>query len=654
MIKNTNNKFIEKARKIHGEKYSYDLIDYKNNISKVIIICPIHGKFLQKPYIHLSGSGCPKCSIRNRGNKQMKTSYEKLLKILKSKNGKLLSNEYMGILKKYIFQCEFGHTWTTSASAIINNKNWCPKCKGVLIGNKLRRKNGIEYLNNLAKRNNGFCISDVYVTVNYKYEWKCQNGHTWFASAKHVKNGTWCPICNKESKGEKEISRILNELNVNYIREYSFNDCRGKKQPLSFDFYLPKYNCCIEYDGEQHFIFRETGIFENKLEEIKKSEIIKIKYCNEKNIKLIRIPYGFKKKLKKILTIEYENEFKNSVDYTKCILITVGTRPEELKTFKLLEILEQNSIPVLYLFTGQHKNLINRHKYDFLYNIRNNKELNRLDSIISKITENLGRFFHKHPYITHVLVQGDTTSALAIALSAFNNGIKVIHLEAGLRTYDKENPYPEEMNRRLISQIADIHFCPTKQSQKNLIEEKIYTESYVVGNTVIDNLLPYKDKCEYTNKILITLHRRENHPIINKWFTELNKLAEMFPEYEFILPIHPNPNVQKYKYLLKNVNVIDPLPYEEMLDLLVKTRLIITDSGGLQEESCFFNKKCLTCRIVTERPEALGLSTFMVRSPDKLIEVFKEHHDNYKINVECPFGDGHAAEKIMLILKNMM
>jgi UDP-N-acetylglucosamine 2-epimerase (non-hydrolysing) len=251
------------------------------------------------------------------------------------------------------------------------------------------------------------------------------------------------------------------------------------------------------------------------------------------------------------------------------------------------------------------------------------------------------------------MVQGDTTSALAVALSAFHHGIKIIHLEAGLRTYDKNNPYPEEINRRLISQIADIHLCPTTKAQLNLFSEQIIDNVYVVGNTIIDNLLSYKDKCMYTNKILVTLHRRENHYLMDRWFTELNKLAGEYPEYEFILPIHPNPNVQKWKHLLKNVVVIHPLPYEKMLDLLVQCKLVITDSGGLQEESCFFNKKCLTCRVVTERPEAIGLSTFMVSSPNDLISTFQFHHCDPEIDVECPFGDGHAAEKIMAILKNL-
>lgn len=586
-------------------------------------------------------------------HKKKEQTYNKLLNVIKENNGKFLSLKYDGVASIYEFQCSMGHIWRTTASAIINNKTWCPKCGRIITGNKLQKKNGVNYLIELAKNNGGNCLSKKYVNINEKYLWKCKNGHEWLATAKHIKNGTWCPTCHKESKGEKEISKTLNELNIKYIKEYSFNNCRGKKKPLPFDFYLPDYNCCIEYDGKQHFLFRESGIFLNKLDEIKKNEIIKTNYCKVNDIKLIRIPYGFKKKLKKILTIEYKNEFKNSVDYTKCILIIAGTRPEELKTFGLVQTLEKNSIPVLYAFTGQHKNIINKYKYDFLFNIKDNKELNRLDSIVSGNINNFGRFLNKHPYITHVMVQGDTTSALAVALSAFHHGVKVIHLEAGLRTYDRDNPYPEEINRRIISQIADVHLCPTELAKQNLLNERIDEDIYVVGNTVIDNLLPYKDKCTYSNKILVTLHRRENHYLIKEWFTELEKLATTYPEYEFILPMHPNPNVQKWKHLLNNVVVIDPLPYEKMLDLLVQAKLVITDSGGLQEEACFFNKKCLTCRVVTERPEAIGLSTFMVQFSTDLIPTFQFHHCDPEIDVECPFGDGHAAEKIMEILKDL-
>jgi UDP-N-acetylglucosamine 2-epimerase len=332
------------------------------------------------------------------------------------------------------------------------------------------------------------------------------------------------------------------------------------------------------------------------------------------------------------------------------ILLSYGTRPEYIKIKPLIDIFNLNNYPYKILFTGQHQDLA-VFSYDWSIEIVDGE--NRLDSIVSSIMNKLSSMI-EHDKITYVLVQGDTTSAMSVALAAFHRGVKVIHLEAGLRTYDNQNPYPEEINRKLVSQITDIHLCPTEQARQNLLNERIDNNIYVVGNTVIDNLLKYKDKCEYTNKILITLHRRENHHWIDQWFTEINKLAQLYSEYEFILPIHPNPNVQKYKHLLTNVNVINPLPYEEMLDLLVKTRLVITDSGGLQEECSFFNKKCLTCRVVTERPEAIGQSTFMINNPNDLLQTFQEHINTYNINYECPFGDGKTAEKIYKILSELI
>jgi len=329
------------------------------------------------------------------------------------------------------------------------------------------------------------------------------------------------------------------------------------------------------------------------------------------------------------------------------ILLAYGTRPEYIKIKPLIDIFNKNDYPYKVLFTGQHKDLLKEQIVDYQVDIPEDNN-NRLDNIIKSI---MNVFDWILDDITHVLVQGDTTSVVAVALSAFNHGIKVIHLEAGLRTYDRENPYPEEINRRIVSQIADIHLCPTKKAFLNLVNEKIYENMSIVGNTVLDNLLPYKDRCEYSNKVLVTMHRRENHHWMDKWFQEINKLAKHYSDLEFILPLHPNPNVQKHKHLLTHVNVVDPMSHEELLELLIKTRLVITDSGGIQEECSFFNKKCLTCRKVTERPEAQGQSTFMVKAPYDLVEVFMKHVDDYEIDYECPFGDGHSAEKIMEVLK---
>lgn len=327
------------------------------------------------------------------------------------------------------------------------------------------------------------------------------------------------------------------------------------------------------------------------------------------------------------------------------ILIAYGTRPEFLKIKPLIDKMK-GIISFKTVFTGQHKDIIDKYYIpDYKLNIIDN--INRLDSVLSSCLNN--DIFNE---ITHVLVQGDTTSALGIAMSAFNRKIKIIHLEAGLRTYDLENPYPEEGNRQMISRITDIHLCPTKNNKINLEEECVNGDIYVVGNTGLDNLIEYKSKITYENKILITLHRRENHDIIDKWFEELNDLAKMNKDIEFILPLHPNPNVQKYKNILTDINVIEPLNHVDLLNLLVKCKFVISDSGGLQEESSFLNKKIIVCRKITERPESLELTSFYCKEYYDLKNIFNEVNSNYIVDVNSPFGDGYSSEKILKILKN--
>lgn len=331
-------------------------------------------------------------------------------------------------------------------------------------------------------------------------------------------------------------------------------------------------------------------------------------------------------------------------------LLAYGTRPEYLKIKPLINEFIRTGVKYKVLFTGQHVN-IGQFEYDYSINI-NESGINRLDLIVKSIMDKLS-YIISNITVKAVIVQGDTTSAMAVALSAFHNKIKVIHLEAGLRTYDNNNPYPEEVNRKIITQIASVNLCPTELSKSNLQYESVNINSiYVVGNTVIDNLLPYMNKCKYENKILVTLHRRENHEILDKWFTTINNIAKKYKEFEFIIPLHPNPNVQKYKSLLTDLTVINSLEYNDLLNLLVKTRLVITDSGGLQEECSFFNKKCLVCRTETERPEALEQSSFLVKSPELLSDLFDEHIKSYAIKYKSPFGDGHASEKITQILMN--
>jgi UDP-N-acetylglucosamine 2-epimerase (non-hydrolysing) len=324
------------------------------------------------------------------------------------------------------------------------------------------------------------------------------------------------------------------------------------------------------------------------------------------------------------------------------VLLCFGTRPEWLKIKPLIKLMNRSEYRLL--FTGQHTDLLRNIDVDYNINIPNHP--NRLDAVISSCMMQFpeGDF-------DSVLVQGDTASAFACALAAFNRQLKIYYLEAGLRSYNMQHPYPEEAYRQMISRIADINLCPTTLSANNLKDELVFGEIQVVGNSVLDNLLPFKDKCEYTNQVLVTMHRRENHYWIDQWFREINNLAIEHPELEFILPIHPNPEVRKHKHLLPNINVIEPLSHPELLEILVKSKFVISDSGGLQEEGSFFNKKVIVCRKVTERPEAISTGHLHIcDSPHKLKPLVKKINTDYYINTLCPYGDGKTSEKIRKII----
>ncbi len=324
------------------------------------------------------------------------------------------------------------------------------------------------------------------------------------------------------------------------------------------------------------------------------------------------------------------------------LLICFGTRPEWLKIKPIIDVLHRNNYKLL--FTGQHPDLLKDIKVD--YRIQLNDTSNRLDDVISQCmvqfpTDNFDK----------ILVQGDTASVLGCALAAFNRQIPIYYLEAGLRSFDLGHPYPEEGYRQMVSRISTINLCPTELSKQNLILERVSGECVVVGNTILDSLVKYKDTCEYTNKILVTLHRRENHTIMDQWFTEINKIAVSHLDLEFILPLHPNPNVEKWKSLLSNVTVINPLSHNELLNILIKTKLVITDSGGIQEESTFFNKKVIVCRETTERPEGIDTGHLhLCKRPNELKKLFDKLLKNPYINTDCPYGNGKSAPKIKGIL----
>jgi UDP-N-acetylglucosamine 2-epimerase (non-hydrolysing) len=251
-----------------------------------------------------------------------------------------------------------------------------------------------------------------------------------------------------------------------------------------------------------------------------------------------------------------------------------------------------------------------------------------------------------------VLVQGDTGSAFGCALAGFNRQLKIYYLEAGLRSYNLQHPYPEEGYRQMIARIADVNLSPTQLSANNLIKEKVSGEIHVVGNSVLDNLKEFGEGT-YENFVLVTLHRRENHHWMDEWFTQLNDLAKENSEIEFILPIHPNPNVQKWKHLLTHVNVIQPLEHTQLINTMRKCKLIISDSGGLQEEGSFFNKKVIVCRETTERPEGLHTGhLYLCKKPSELKKLFGSLKENSYICEPCPYGDGNTSEKVLEIIRN--
>lgn len=332
------------------------------------------------------------------------------------------------------------------------------------------------------------------------------------------------------------------------------------------------------------------------------------------------------------------------------ILISFGTRPEYIKLKPVMDMCTANGKPYRVLYTGQHLDLLPEgaiRYVDIHLDIKDGP--NRLDSIVSSMMNQEETFAH----FDYVMVQGDTTSAFAVALAAFHRKIPVIHLEAGLRTYDNHNPYPEEFNRQAISKLASVHLCPSQADHNNLIAERSQGDVHIVGNTVLDNLLGLETS--YSNKVIITMHRRENHDQLDKWFQVFESLALQYLDLNFELISHPNPNVKKHLHLLNKVYVNKPMPHNQFIKYLANCRFLITDSGGLQEESSFLRKKSIVCRQKTERTGGLGTFSALCHHPEDLARLVEDANKNYQIpeDIPCPYGDGYAAEKIYEILKEL-
>ncbi len=368
------------------------------------------------------------------------------------------------------------------------------------------------------------------------------------------------------------------------------------------------------------------------------------------------------------------------------ILTVFGTRPEAIKMAPVVKALEAaEGIESVVCVTAQHREMLDQvlNLFDIVPDVDFN--IMRKDQDLYYITSNVLLQLRKvleenKPDV--VLVQGDTTTAMAASLAAFYMKIPVGHVEAGLRTYNKYSPYPEEINRRIISVIADYHFAPTEWAKNRLVQEGIVIDRiFVTGNTVIDALLTSADKIksyswqdkfdrmfDFLDKskrvVLITGHRRESFGNgFKNICTAIKELALMFPACNFLYPVHLNPNVQQpVKEILDdkdltNIHLIKPVEYLPFVYLLNRAYLILTDSGGIQEEAPSFGKPVLVMRDTTERPEGIEAGVVrlvgnnkenIVRETSSLINNEAEYN-----KMSCqknPYGDGKAAERIVDIL----
>ncbi len=362
------------------------------------------------------------------------------------------------------------------------------------------------------------------------------------------------------------------------------------------------------------------------------------------------------------------------------VMSVFGTRPEAIKMCPLVKELENTEgIESVVCLTGQHREMLQQVIDIFgtkvKYNLDIMKPRQTLTTITSSILEKIEPvLIEEKPDI--VLVHGDTTTSFVVALAAFYQQIPVGHVEAGLRTFDKYSPFPEEMNRCLTGRIAEMHFSPTINNKKNLENEGITKNVYVTGNTVIDAFkttvkdnYQFKDETLRTldleNKkcVLMTAHRRENlgQPLRNIC-NAVKRLAEKYNDMNFVYPVHLNPAVRDVANEIlgniENVYLIPPIDVEDMHNIMDRSFLVMTDSGGLQEEAPACGVPVLVLRTETERPEAVEAGTVKVVGVDedviyneavKLIED-KAEYDSMAKAVN-PYGDGHASERIVTCLK---
>lgn len=358
----------------------------------------------------------------------------------------------------------------------------------------------------------------------------------------------------------------------------------------------------------------------------------------------------------------------------KKVFCVIGTRPEAIKMAPVVsELKKRGDLQVQVVATSQHREMLKQIFSmfgivpDFDLDVMEKNQ--NLETLTSKILIKISELYEaEKPDV--VLVQGDTTTVMAATLAAFYKKIPVGHVEAGLRTGDMMNPFPEELNRTLVSKMARWHFAPTEGSKDNLLKENINpSDIYVTGNTVIDALHHVQKKLiassstdVHMKSILVTCHRRENfgEPLI-RICTALLKIATDFPDMEIIFPVHPNPNVSSVvRERLShqaNINLKDPLDYVDLVRAMSNCHFVITDSGGIQEEAPALGKPVLVLREETERPEAVsfgvarlvGTQAESIYSEAQKLILDKEHYKKMAVGAS-PYGDGLASQRIVDIL----
>jgi len=353
----------------------------------------------------------------------------------------------------------------------------------------------------------------------------------------------------------------------------------------------------------------------------------------------------------------------------KKVLCIVGTRPEVIKMAPVIRALATApELEVSVLSSGQHRELLVPLIDWFELTVDADLAVMTQNQTLSELTARLMIGFEQQFKASRpdlVIAQGDTTTVLCAAMSCYYLDIPFGHVEAGLRTFEARNPFPEEFNRVAVGRLAQLHFCPTARSHANVIAEHAEIKSaHLTGNTVIDALQFTSEKLKrrpartFTHDILLTAHRRENFgaPLIEIFNAVLNLCTE-FPELKFFYPVHPNPNVRGVAEQLlgghPQITLSDPLDYPDLVAAMQQARVILTDSGGIQEEAPALGKPVLVLRAATERPEAVELGVAKIVGPvrDAIVSETRrlltdQEHYSQMARGGSPYGDGHASEKI--------